>query len=333
MKAVQIDRYARTANASVRDVPMPETGEDQVLIKVKAAAVNPLEQLIMTGSVRLIQDYPMPLTLGNECSGVVAKVGRLVKRFKVGDAVYTRLPLRSIGALAEYVAVAQSAVARMPAGYEFATAAAIPLTGLTAWQGLTEILQARPGETVFIPGGSGSFGQMAVPIARALGLNVIVSGNARARDSMIAAGATRYLDYRKENYWELLSNVDYVIDALGAGEFERELSVLKSGGRLLSLRTGPNREFAARSGFPLLKRMLFTAAGARYDRAARKQGKEYRFIFVRADGAQLGKITDIVEQYHIVPRVDPHEFGIEQANAALELVARGHTDGKVVVRL
>ena len=154
----------------------------------------------------------------------------------------------------------------------------------------------------------------------------------RARDSMIAAGATRYLDYRKENYWELLSNVDYVIDALGAGEFERELSVLKPGGRLLSLRTGPNREFAARSGFPLLKRMLFTAAGARYDRAARKQGKEYRFIFVRADGAQLGKITDIVEQYHIMPRVDPHEFGIEQANAALELVARGHTDGKVVVR-
>ena len=332
MKAVQIDRYARAANASVRDVPMPETGEDQVLIKVKAAAVNPLEQLIMTGSVRLIQDYPMPLTLGNECSGVVAKVGRLVKRFKVGDAVYTRLPLRSIGALAEYVAVEQSAVARMPAGYEFATAAAIPLTGLTAWQGLTEILQARPGETVFIPGGSGSFGQMAVPIARALGLNVIVSGNARARDSMIAAGATRYLDYRKENYWELLSNVDYVIDALGAGEFERELSVLKPGGRLLSLRTGPNREFAARSGFPLLKRMLFAAAGARYDRAARKQGKEYRFIFVRADGAQLGKITDIVEQYHIVPRVDPHEFGIKQANAALELVARGHTDGKVVVR-
>lgn len=220
----------------------------------------------------------------------------------------------------------------MPAGYEFATAAAIPLTGLTAWQGLTEILQARPGETVFIPGGSGSFGQMAVPITRALGLNVIVSGNARARDSMIAAGATRYLDYRKENYWELLSNVDYVIDALGAGEFERELSVLKPGGRLLSLRTGPNREFAARSGFPLIKRMLFAAAGARYDRAARKQGKEYRFIFVRADGAQLGKITDIVEQYHIVLRVYPHEFGIEQANAALELVARGHTDGKVVVR-
>ena len=91
----------------------------------------------------------------------------------------------------------------------------------------------------------------------------------------------------------------------------------------MSLRTGPNREFAARSGFPLIKRMLFAAAGARYDRAARKQGKEYRFIFVRADGAQLGKITDIVEQYHIMPRVDPHEFGIEQANAALELVARG----------
>ena len=332
MKAVQIDRYSKEISTVLRDIAIPEIGPNEVLVQVKAAAVNPLELLILTGSVKLIQDYPMPLTLGNECSGIVEKVGQNVTDFHVGDKVYARLPLSKIGAFAEYVAVDQSALATMPTGYDFTTAAAIPLTGLTAWQGITEELQAKEGETVFIPGGSGSFGQMAVPIAKALGLRVIVSGNGRARESILAAGADQYLDYRKENYWETLSGLDYVIDTLGAGEFEHELSVLRAGGRLLSLRTGPNKEFAVRNHFPMAKQMLFAAAGSKYDRAAKKQGKEYRFIFVRADGTQLRKITEIVERNHIVPQIDPHVFSIEKTQEALQLVAQGHTDGKVIMQ-
>lgn len=333
MKAIQIDKYDKNISTVLRDIPVPEINQDEVLIQVKAAAVNPLEFLILTGSVKLIQDYTMPLTLGNECSGIIAKVGKNVSNFHVGDRVYTRLPLKKIGAFAEYAAVDQTAVAAMPAGYDFTTAAAIPLTGLTAWQGITEELQAKEGETVFIPGGSGSFGQMAVPIAKALGLRVIVSGNERARESILDAGAEQYLDYRKENYWETLSGVDYVIDTLGAGEFEHELSVLRAGGRLLSLRTGPNKEFAVRNHFPMAKQMLFAAAGFKYDRAAKKQGKEYRFIFVRADGAQLRKITEIVERNHIVPKIDPRVFSIEKAKEAIQLVAQGHTEGKVIIEL
>lgn len=331
MKAVQIDSYTKEIRTVLREVPVPEIGPNEVLLQVRAAAVNPLELLILTGSVRLIQDYPMPLTLGNECAGVVAAAGQNVTDFSVGDRVYTRLPVAKIGAFAEYVAVDQSALAPMPAGYDFATAAAIPLTGLTAWQGITEELEARPGQSVLIPGGSGSFGQMAVPIAKALGLQVIVTGNARAKESILAAGADRYLDYKQENYWEVLSGVDHVIDTLGAGEFDRELSVLKPGGRLLSLRTGPNKAFAVRNGFGFAKRMLFTAAGARYDRAARKQDKEYRFLFVHADGAQLRKITEIVEQHHILPRTDPRTFTLETARDALTLVQKGPTDGKVLL--
>ena len=205
MKAVQIDRYAKEIRPVVREIPTPDIGSTEVLVKVKAAAVNPLELLILTGSVKLIQDYPMPLTLGNECAGVVEQVGSRVIGFKKGDKVYTRLPLAKIGAFAEYVAVDQNALAPMPQGYDFTTAAAIPLTGLTAWQGITEELEAKPGSTLLIPGGSGSFGQMAVPIAKALGLRVIVTGNSRARESILAAGAERYLDYQKENYWEVLS--------------------------------------------------------------------------------------------------------------------------------
>lgn len=144
MKAVQIQRYAKQINAGLCEVPLPQIADSELLIRVKAAAVNPLELLILTGSVRLIQDYPMPLTLGNECSGVVEEVGKSAKGFAVGDRVYTRLPLNKIGAFAEYVAVDAHAVAKMPSGYSFTTAAAIPLTGLTAYQGIVEQLEAKP---------------------------------------------------------------------------------------------------------------------------------------------------------------------------------------------
>lgn len=194
MKAVQIDNYAKEINPVLRDIPVPEVGPDEVLLRVKAAAVNPLELLILTGSVKLIQDYPMPLTLGNECSGVVEAVGQRVKKFQVGDKVYTRLPLSRIGAFGEFVAVEQGALAAMPEGYDFAT-----------------------------------------------------------------------------------------------------------------------------------------AAGAGYDRAARKQGKEYRFLFVRSDGAQLEEITRVVEQNHIVPKLHPNTFTLETAREALTLVQHGPTEGKVLI--
>ena len=333
MKAAQLDRYAKEGRLVVRERPVPEPKADEILIRVRAAAVNPLELLIATGSIRLIQSYRLPQTLGNECSGVVERVGSQVRDFRPGDAVYTRLPLGRIGAFAEYVVVAETAVAKMPAGYAFDVAAAIPLTGLTAWQGLVEVLEAQPGQTLLITGGSGSFGQMAVPIARSLGLRVIVTGNYRAREQFLAMGVERYIDYRTENYWETLSDVDLVIDTLGTGEFEHALAVLKRGGRLLSLRAVPNGEFARRSGFPWYKRALFTLAGLKYDRAARRQGKEYRFLFVHADGEQLRRITQIVEQHHITPPVDPRVFSLEQINDALRLVAEGPIEGKVIIRM
>ena len=333
MKAVQIDRYSRKIETVLRELPRPKIADTEVLIRVKAAAVNPLELLILTGGVRLIQDYPMPLTLGNECSGVVEEVGGRVKRFQKGDAVYTRLPLGKIGAFAEYVAVDAGAVARMPAGYSFETAAAIPLTGLTAYQGIVEELEAKPGQTLLIPGGSGSFGQMAVPIAKELGLRIIVTGNNRAEERFRAMGVERYIDYQKKNYWETLHDIDHVIDTLGAAEFKHELKVMKPGGRLLSLRAGPNREFALKNHVSHFKRALFTIAGARYDAVAKRQGKEYRFLFVHQDGAQLERITGIVEKNRIRPAVDPHVFSLEQANEALTLVQRGPINGKVIIRM
>lgn len=272
MKAVQIKNYSKNIDTVLNDIPKPEISDSEVLIQVKAAAVNPVELLILTGSVKLIQDYSMPLTLGNECSGIVEQVGSKVEGFQTGDLVYTRLPLDKIGAFAEYVAVDQKEIAKMPDGYDFTTAAAIPLTGLTAYQAITEELEAKPGQTILIPGGSGSFGQMAVPIAKALGLHVIVTGNERAREQFLSMGVDRYMDYKQDNYWEQLSEIDHVIDTLGPDEFEHELSVLKKGGRLVSLRTGPNKAFAERKQFSGMKKQLFALAGNKYDKAAKKQG-------------------------------------------------------------
>lgn len=333
MKAAQIKKYSKDINVSINEVPIPELKENEVLVKVIAAAVNPLEILQLTGSVRLIQDYSMPLTLGNECSGIVEKVGAKANDFHIGDRVYARLPVDRIGAFAEYVAVSHDALAKMPAGYDFLTAAAIPLAGLTAYQGLVEELEVESGKTILITGASGSFGQIAVPIARSMGLRVIATGNSRSQERFLKMGVERYIDYRKENYWEVLSDIDYVIDTLGANEFEHELSVLRKGGRLLSLRNAPNRMFAIQNRFSWFKRTLFTLAGSKYDSSAGKQGKEYRFMFVRSNGDQLRQVTEIIEKQNIMPDIDSRIFSLSQVNDALMLVAKGKTDGKVIIKM
>lgn len=333
MKAVQIKNYSKSINTVLCDVPIPEIGDTEVLIKVKVAAVNPLELLILSGKIKLIQNYAMPLTLGNECSGIVEEVGKDVTGFQKGDRVYALLPLEKIGAFSEYVKVDQNIIAKMPKGYDFTTAVAIPLSGLTAYQGMIEELDVKVGKTLFIAGGSGGFGEMAVPIAKELGLRVIVSGNERARERFISMGVDQYINYENENYWEILSDVDYVIDTLGSVEFEHELSVLKKGGKLLNLRNVPNKKFAIKKGFSFFKKLLFTIAGAKYDILARKQDKEYRFMFVQANGTQLRKITQIVEKNHVTPTIDSHIFSIEQTNNALMLVSQGNINGKVIIQM
>lgn len=333
MKAVQMEKYTKDLQTMVKDIQVPTITDDQVLVKVKVAAVNPLELLNITGAVKLIQDYPMPLTLGNELTGVIEKVGRNVTDFQAGEKVYSRLPIDSIGAFAEYVAVNAKAIAHLPENLDFTTGAAAALTGLTAYQALHEELQAKAGQTVFIPGGSGSFGQMAIPLAKDLGLTVIVSGSAEAKERTLAAGADRYFDYKTENYWELLEPVDFVMDTLGEKEFDRELSIIKPGGKLVSLIAGPNKQFAIDKGMPKAKQLLFGLAGKKFDKKAREKGVEYRFIFVRSDGEQLKEISRIIEKNNIVPAVDPTYFRLEDIDQALQLVAKGHPKGKVLLQI
>ncbi|WP_042742298.1 zinc-binding dehydrogenase, partial [Staphylococcus aureus] len=207
------------------------------------------------------------------------------------------------------------------------------LTGLTAYQAITEELKAIPGKTLFIPGGSGSFGQMAVPIAKSLGLKVIVSGSPRLKDQFLAKGVDQYIDYKTENYCEVLSDIDYVIDTLGPNEFDKELSVMKPGGTIVSLINAPNKAFAVKNNFSPFKKLLFGLAGKKFDKKAQKKSIDYRFIFVRSDGEQLKILNKIIEQNNIIPDIDDHIFTIDEIDKALDYTFNHHTNGKVLIRI
>ena len=166
MKAAQITKHSKSINLIINNVDMPVINEYEVLIKVKAAGVNPVDILIAYGSIRMIQNYKFPLTLGNELSGVIEKVGSKVREYKIGDNVMTRMPINKIGAFAEYVAVNSNAIAIMPKNMSYVEAAAVPLTGLTAYQVLNDVLKVKSHESIFLPGGTGGLGGILIPIAK-----------------------------------------------------------------------------------------------------------------------------------------------------------------------
>lgn len=177
MKAAILTRYDKNStDLEVREIPTPAPASDEVLVKIHTAAVNPLDNMMMRGEVKLITPYTLPLVMGNEFSGVVEKVGANVTGFEPGDRVYGRMPLSKIGAFAVFAAVDAGALAHVPDYLSLEEAATVPLTALTAMQSF-DLMDAKPGQTVFISGGTGSLGAMAIPVAKSLGLTVATNGN------------------------------------------------------------------------------------------------------------------------------------------------------------
>lgn len=250
MKAAQIVSYNKNNIAlTVTDVPAPRPGAQQVLVKVSTAGVNPLDNMISRGEVKLITPYALPQIAGNEIVGRVEALGEGVTSFNVGERVFARLPLNSIGAFAEYVAVDAAALARVPEYLSDEEAAGVPLTALTVMQAF-DLMGAQPGKTIFISGGTGGVGAMAIPLAKAKGLTVITNGSASGKERVLGLGADRFIDYKTENYAETLSGIDYVLDTLGGDETEKQMSIMAPGGQLVSLRGMPNKAFAQRMGMP-----------------------------------------------------------------------------------
>lgn len=332
MKAAILEKYASDGRELViKDVPVPEVGDNEVLVNIKAAGVNPLDNMIVRGEVKLIVPYKFPLIMGNEFAGVVEKTGSKVAGFKKGDRVYARMPLDKIGAFAEYASVRADALAKIPDYLSFEEAASVPLTALTAWQAY-ELMNVQKGGKLFISGGTGSVGAMAIPIAKSLGLTVITNGSGDNEERVRALGTDQFIDYRKENYADIISGVDYVLDTLGEKELENEFKIMKNGGSLVSLRGLPNGKFAKRMGMPLYKRAAFMLAGKKYDKLAAKRGQHYHFIFVHEDGDGLKKISEIFSDKKVQTSVD-EIFSIDDINKAMKKVASGRSKGKTIIKI
>lgn len=332
MKAAILEKYASDGcELVIKNVPVPELGDNEVLVNIKAAGVNPLDNMIVRGEVKLIVPYKFPLVMGNEFAGVVEKTGGKVTEFKKGDRVYARMPLDKIGAFAEYASVKADALAKIPDYLSFEEAASVPLTALTAWQAY-ELMNVQKGGKLFISGGTGSVGAMAIPIAKSLGLTVITNGSGDNEERVRSLGADQFIDYRKENYADIISGVDYVLDTLGDKELENEFKILKDGGSLVSLRGLPNGEFAKRMRMPLYKRAAFMIAGKKYDKLAAKRGQRYHFIFVHEDGEGLKKISEIFSDKKVQTSVD-EIFSLDDINKAMKKVASGRSKGKTIIKI
>ncbi len=293
------------------------------------AGVNPLDNMISRGEVKMIVPYKLPVVAGNEFVGIVEQVGTGVSRFKVNDRVFARLPLDKIGAFAEFVSVDEDALAKVPEYLSDIEAAAVPLTALTIMQAL-ELMKAESGKTIFISGGTGSVGAMAIPIAKAKGLNVITNGSIENKERVLELGVSRFIDYKTEDYTRVLSNVDYVLDTLGGNETEKQMTILKKGGKLVSLRAMPNGAFAKRMNLPKWKQIVLGIAGRKFDKLANKYGITYDFIFVESNGKQLQEVANIFESLKIKPSIDT-VYVFEEVNRALDKVANGHSKGKTVI--
>ena len=332
MKVVQIDNYSKTIDSvKIREINIPEIKPDEVLVKVKSVGINPVDNMITRGDVKLITPYSFPLSIGNELAGVIEKTGEKVTEFKEGDRVFSRLPTNKIGAFAEYVAINKKDLAKIPEYLSFNEAAAIPLTALTAYQAL-DILQVKSGETLFISGGSGGFGAMAVPLAKTRGIKVITNGSLENKERVLALGAELFLDYKTEDYAQLLHDVDGVIDTIGGKETEKQFSILKQGGKLVSLKGMPNGRFAKKMGLPLWKQWVFGFAGRSFDNMAKKRNQEYHFIFVQSSGEQLSEIAKVLEENQIRPSIDSI-YSFEDIAKALVKVDKGSSRGKTIVEI
>ncbi|MGT2716158.1 NADP-dependent oxidoreductase [Streptococcus respiraculi] len=330
MKAAQHTSYDKqNITLSVTEIAKPSITSNQVLIKVTAAGVNPLDNMISRGEVKMIVPYKLPQTAGNEVVGLVEEVGSNVTKFAVGDRVFGRLPLNNIGAFAEYVAVEVQALAKVPDYLTDVEAAAVPLTALTIMQAL-DLMKAQAGKTIFISGGTGGVGGMAIPIAKAKGLTVITNGDGVNGERVLALGADRFIDYKTEDYTETVKDVDYVLDTLGGAETEKQMSIMKKGGQLVSLRAMPNGDFAKRMNLPKWKQILLQQVGRKFDKMADKYGVHYYFIFVESNGEQLQEVADIFSKLQIKPSIDT-VYPFEEVNAALDKVANGRSRGKTVL--
>ena len=332
MKAYIVDRYRKNEPLRYGDVPEPVPGQDDVLVEVHAAGLNPLDGKIRDGAFKAILPYRPPFILGHDVAGIVIGVGANVRRFKLGDAVYARPRDGRIGAFAERIAIDQADVALKPGTIGMEEAASIPLTGLTAWQALVERAGLEQGQKVLIHAGSGGVGTAAIQLAKHLGATVATTTSTANADLVKRLGADIVIDYRNQEFDKLLSGYDVVLNSLDSTTLRKSLDVLKPGGKLISISGPPDPDFAREQGLSWALRQVMRLLSLGIRRKAAARGVHYSFLFMRANGNQLGQIATLIDKGIIRPVVE-RIFPFDDTNEALALVETGRAKGKVVVKL
>lgn len=332
MKALTFKRYGKQPEIGFDNVPRPTLKANELLVQVYAASVNPIDNMIPTGTFKAVMPFQLPATLGSDLAGVVVEVGRDVTRFKSGDAVFASIFDRGTGSIAEFAVVPESAAALKPTNLDFVQAASIPMVGLTSWQALKERANLRSGQKVFIPAGSGGIGTFAIQLAKQLGAKVGTTTSTGNVELVRRLGADEVVDYKQQEFEKVLSGYDAVLGTIKGDAIEKSIGILKPGGKIVSLIGPLDAAFARARRLNFLLAFVFGLMSWKVKRLAGKKDVTYSFLFMHPDGAQLAEIAKLIEAGRIQPVIDK-VFPFEQAKEALEYLAQGRSKGKVVIKM
>ncbi len=310
MKAIRIHKFGGPEVLTYEDAPKPEPKDGEVLVKLVAAGINPVDSMIESGAMEQMLHHTLPLIPGWDIAGTIDTLGPNVTDFAAGDEVFAYGDIRQDGAYAEYVALSAMLVSPKPATVDFPTAASIPLAGTTAWEALTEQADLQSGQTVLIHGAGGSVGAFAVQFAKAKGATVIATATGDDIAYVRSIGADTVIDYKAEKFEDGAKNVDAVLDTISGDTRARSWETLKDGGVLVSTLPGADAvppEAAAR--------------GVR--------GKSFS---AHPDGTYLKEIGFLVDAGKVQSRVGA-TFALSEAKQAQETAKSGHTQGKIVLTM
>lgn len=308
IKAIVIHQYGGPDVLKYEDVPRPEPKEDQILVRVIAAGVNPVDGMIRSGMFAKGEGTMFPRILGGDIAGIVEKIGRKITKFKPGDPVFAYISLENNGGYAQYAVVREREAAPKPKSLTYVEAAAVPIVALTAWQALIDTAKLKPGQTVLVHGGSGGVGSFAIQIAKARGAKVIATASTANQDLLKQLGADVAVDYTKQKFDDVAKDVDVVLDSIGRDTLARSYGVVKKGGFIVSL-------------------------VARIDQAELdKRGIHGAALSVEPNSDELTEVRKLIDSRKIRVIVS-QTFPLSEARKAQEQVATGHTRGKIVLKV
>lgn len=335
MRSFVMKGYGGPEVTEYREMVPAFAAPGQLLVRVAAAGLNPVDYKIRQGMLRPILPLTLPAIMGNELAGTVETVGEGVTGFARGDRVFARVPKDRMGALAPKAALPANVCAKIPDGWGFDQAAAVPLAGLTALQALRDELQLQPGQRVFISGGAGGVGTFAIQIARWLGAEVITTASPEGRALVERLGADRVIDYRAEDFAEMLADdpVDHAFDLIGGDTLARTFAIVKRGGKVVSIAGVPEPQTAERdldAGFRL--KAMFWAISLRTRLQAARHGVSYRYLFMHPSGSELAELAALMDSGKLKPVID-RVYPFAEAMEALAYIEAGHAKGKVVVSM